>query len=325
VPNEASAPQRPNGLLHRQLGDSGTSGRSPAIGDGQDSTGRGGDCLLPDSGGSGSLLGRQRTERDARNFVRAAVCVCPGAVRVLGHRSVVAGVDPDASFWAIAQVRGSRRRAAAGCCFQRSCLQPNGSQLAIRPAFLSAQGRGAGAEREMPAPAREQVSCSTPPAHGPASPPTAISSASPAGAGVWSSGVEALEIVPEREPSRAGAYFRFEHFACWRPASARRQPLPLQPGCGRLETSARRHSAPPHVQHRSTAPRRLPLADGSRTQAAPLASAAALAERQERRKLRLRNSRFERFAGPNAPATSRPKPYPAALTVLQRSRARRPR
>src|ERR1039458_4659615 len=33
----------------------------------------------------------------------------------------------------------ARRQAAAECCFQRSCLRPNGSQLAIRPSLVSAQ------------------------------------------------------------------------------------------------------------------------------------------------------------------------------------------
>ena len=45
----------------------------------------------------------------------------------------------DACSWAIAQVRWPRRRAAADCCFQRLCLQPSGSQLAILPALLPAR------------------------------------------------------------------------------------------------------------------------------------------------------------------------------------------
>ena len=45
----------------------------------------------------------------------------------------------------------------------------------------------------MTPPAQEQVSCSPP------APPTAISSASPGGAAVWSCGVEAREFVPERQ------------------------------------------------------------------------------------------------------------------------------
>jgi len=44
--------------------------------------------------------------------------------------------------WAIAQVRKRRRRAAAGCCFQRWCLQTSGPQLAIRSAPLLARGPG---------------------------------------------------------------------------------------------------------------------------------------------------------------------------------------
>jgi hypothetical protein len=36
-----------------------------------------------------------------------------------------AGTPPCSCLWAIAQVRGPRRRAAADCCFQRWCLQPN--------------------------------------------------------------------------------------------------------------------------------------------------------------------------------------------------------
>jgi hypothetical protein len=41
-----------------------------------------------------------------------------------------------------ASPRGDARRAEADCCFQRWRLQPNGSQLAIRPALPSAQTRG---------------------------------------------------------------------------------------------------------------------------------------------------------------------------------------
>ena len=70
---------------------------------------------------------------------------------------------------------------------------------------------------------------------------------------------EMREFVPKREPSRAGAYFRFEHFACWRPASARRYRLPLQARCGRLETAARRHSARPQERACRVRPGSVPL------------------------------------------------------------------
>jgi hypothetical protein len=55
---------------------------------------------------------------------------------VANEKSAVRGFD--ACSWAIAQVRRPRRRAAADRCFQRLCLQPYGSQLAILPALLPA-------------------------------------------------------------------------------------------------------------------------------------------------------------------------------------------
>jgi hypothetical protein len=53
-----------------------------------------------------------------------------------GDRTGIAS-DWRARIWAIAQVRGSRRQAAADACFQRRRLQPDGFQLAIRSALLS--------------------------------------------------------------------------------------------------------------------------------------------------------------------------------------------
>jgi hypothetical protein len=44
--------------------------------------------------------------------------------------------------WAIAQVRGSRRRAAADACFQRRWLQPNGFQLASDPLRPAVRAKG---------------------------------------------------------------------------------------------------------------------------------------------------------------------------------------
>jgi hypothetical protein len=48
-------------------------------------------------------------------------------------------------------------RAAADCCFQRWCLQPNRPQLAIEPSLLPAQGRCVTLAAEMPVVTQRQV------------------------------------------------------------------------------------------------------------------------------------------------------------------------
>ena len=67
-------------------------------------------------------------------------------------------------FAASSQVRGGRPRAAADCSLERSCLQPGGSQLAIRPALLSAQSARQPFMKQPPRnPERAEAGC---PRHG---------------------------------------------------------------------------------------------------------------------------------------------------------------
>jgi hypothetical protein len=71
----------------------------------------------------------------------------PGPKQRSQHRLLDIGASGDCRFsgsarvWAIAQVRRRRRRVAADCCFQRFCLQANGSQLPIRAVLLLASSR----------------------------------------------------------------------------------------------------------------------------------------------------------------------------------------
>jgi hypothetical protein len=96
--------------------------------------------------GAGAARPRPPRARLPRRWCRAA-----GALSVLVPSEHLEDVDHGRCIHPEARVCARCREAAAGGCFEPRCLQPKGSQLAIRCALLSARcGDGADGGKDLP-------------------------------------------------------------------------------------------------------------------------------------------------------------------------------
>jgi hypothetical protein len=123
--------------------------------------------------------------------------------------------------------RRSRARTRSGLPSEpHRALQQQRAYRRRRPApglaFRANEGRRRGARDDR---ANTRAGLTQSASSRPGSPPTAISSTSPGGAGLWSSGVEACEFVPRRYVRVVGRRSRFGPGACWHPQVASRRRL----------------------------------------------------------------------------------------------------